>query len=216
MISFGEIWKKELLKISKRTKKRVNPEKDWTTKDYTSFEKDTMLAFYIIRKLIDGKKVTNKIISTNIRGRKYKSSGIKVNLLNDHRIPELFDFKNPIKLKFDLRFLVNQFVHSYIFYPVLSFADEGGLKFTDLTEHHVTDEELEVIYENSKRELESILFTSDDKRNEFIYEIKVNDLIKIYESVGNCKINTWSYEYNEKKSDYDVKLEYNENTGVSF
>ncbi len=112
--------------------------------------------------------------------------------------------------------IINQFVHSYIFYPVLSFVDEGGLKFTDLTEHNVTDEELEVIYENSKRELESILFTSDDKRNEFIYEINVNDLIKIYESVGHCEINTWSYEYNEKKSDYDVKLEYDENTDIPY
>ena len=216
MITFGEIWKRELLEISKRTKKTINPEKDWSTKDYTSFEKDTMLAFYIIRKLIDGKKVTNKIVSTNTRGKKYKSTGIKVNLMNDHRIPELFDFKNPIKQKFDLKFLINQFVHSYIFYPVLSFVEEGGLKFTDLTEHNVTDEELEVIYENSRRKLESVLFTSDDKRNEFIYEIDVNDLVKIYESVGNCEINSWSYEYNEKKSDYDVKLEYDENSDFHF
>lgn len=216
MITFGETWQKELLKISKRTKKRINPKKDWTSKDYTSFEKDTMMAFYIIRKLIDGKKVTNKIISTNIKGRKYKNSRIKVNLLNDHRIPELFDFKNPNKHKFDLKFLINQFVHSYIFYPVLSFVDEGGLKFTDLTEHNVTDEELEVIYENSKRELESVLFTSDDKRNECIYEINITELIKIYESVGNCEINTMSYKYNEKKLDYDINLEYDENTDFPF
>ncbi|MEJ1224132.1 hypothetical protein [Sediminicola sp. 1XM1-17] len=216
MITFGETWQKELLKISKRTQKNIHPEKDWSPKNYTSFEKDIMLAFYIIRKLIDGKKLTNRIISTNIKGKKYANSGIPVNLLNNHRIQELYDYKEPKKEKFELKFLINQFVHSYIFYPVLSYVDEGNLKFTDLTEHNVTDEELEVLYENSRRELECILFTSDDKKNEFIYEIGIKELIKLFESVGNCRVNTKSYTYNSKKMDYDVKQEYEENLDFPF
>lgn len=210
MISFGEAWQKELLKISKRTQKRINPVRDWSATDYTTFEKDIMFSFYIIRKLMEGKKLTNRIISTNIKGKKYKNSGISVNLRNNHRIPELYDYKHPQKEKFDLKFLINQFVHSYIFYPVLSFVDEGNLKFTDLTEHNVTDEELEVTYKNSRRKLEAVLFTSDDRKNDFIYEIGITELITLFESVGNCKVNTWTYKYNAKKMDYDVDQEYQE------
>ena len=216
MISYGHHWQKELLKILKRTKKKIHPQKDWSTKDYVNFEKDMMLGFYIIRKLIDGKKLTNRVISTNIKGKKYPNSGKLVNLLNNHRLPELYDFKNPTKQKFDLIFLNNQFIHSYIFEPLLAFVEQGGLKYTDLAEHNVTDEELAVYYENSTRELVSILFTSDHRKNEYLYEIGISDLLTLFESVGNCEINSISYTYNQNKKDYDVNQEYDDSINIDI
>jgi hypothetical protein len=216
MIISSQAWQKELLKISKQTQKKLHPENDWCFKDYQSLEIDLMLSFYIIRKLIDAKQLTNRIISTNVKVRKHKNSGISVNLLNKHRIPELYDYTTPKNENIDLKFLINQFMHSYIFYPILSYKDQKGLKFTEIAKYNVTDEELEVLFENSKRELESVLFTSDDKKNKFIYEIEITELIKLFESAGNCKINSSAYKYNDKRMDYDVSQEYKENTDLPF
>ena len=216
MIAESHSWKNELIIISNRIEKQVHTKKDWSGKKYTRFEKDVMFGFYIIRKLIESKKLTNRIISTNIKCDKYPNSGMDVTFMNNHRIPDLYDFKTKSNQKFELKILLNQFIHSYIFHPILALTDYNGLTFTDISEHNVTDEELQVTYEKSRRELVSIRFNSYDKRNDFIYEINVNTLIQLFKNIGNCEVNSTIFTYNEKKKDYDIEQSYVDNSNLDL
>ena len=123
--------------------------------------------------------------------------------MNNHRFMELYDFEQPKKDKFNLTFLINQIVHSYIFSPKFDVNREEALKSIE-DKATVTWDEISEAIDSVKIELTGILFCSDDKRNEFIYELGIKDIIDLFRKTGNCNVTSSSRTFNEKKKDYDV------------
>jgi len=165
MITESYYWKKELLKLADKLSKRTKSQRNWTGTQHGTFEKEVMIGFYIIRKLIEAKtKLTNALVATKYKGIKYPNNGKKVTRWNNHRLDECYDFDKPTTSKYDLIFLCNQFVHSYIFSPCFSSENES---------------------ENSPLTLCAIHFSSDDKRNEWLFEISIASVIKIFKDLGN-------------------------------
>lgn len=200
MIAESCYWRDELLNIANNIKGKSQII-EWTEADNADFEKEIMIGFYIIRKLIEANKLTNRIISTNIKGFKFQSNGKQITFMNNHRFPEFYDLKNRLKNKFDLRFLINQFVHSYIFYPILDFSDP---KIRDSISDNISDEEYYELYQNKEKKITSIYFNSDDTKDASLYEISINIIINLFEEVGQCDITSMSLIYNPKKKDYDI------------
>lgn len=140
-----------------------------------------MIGFCIVRKLIESKKLTNELVSTKIKGNKMPNIGKEIHLFNSYRFYEYFDFDGSQKVGFEMIFLCNQIVHSYIFSPFF----------------HETDK-------NKPAELAGIHFCSDAHKNNWLYEIEIGVVIKLFESVGNNYPSAGKYRYNSNKKDYDV------------
>lgn len=203
MIYESYYWRKELLKLAAKIEKRIPYKRPWTDSQNGDFEKEVMIGFYMIRKLKESFKLTNNIIATNIKGFKYPNKGKLVTLMNNHRFMELYDFEQPKKDKFNLTFLINQIVHSYIFSPKFDVNSDAIISSID-DKDAITWEDVHGVINSVKIELTGILFCSDDKRNEFLYELSVKDIIELFKKTGNCNITSSSRTFNEKKKDYDV------------
>lgn len=203
MIYESYYWRKELLKLAAKIEKRIPYKRSWTDSQNGDFEKEIMIGFYIIRKLKDSFKLTNNIISTNMKGFKYPSKGKLVTLMNSHRFMELYEFEQPKKDKFSLTFLINQIVHSYIFSPKFDVNRDNAIKNLE-NKTSISWEDVDDAIKTMKIELVGILFCSDDKRNEFLYELEIKDIIDLFRKVGNCNITSIHRTFNEKKKDYDV------------
>lgn len=167
MIHESYYWRKELIKISKRIKKRISFSKEWNDKKYAEFEKEIMFGFYIIRKLLEANKLTSDFNSLKLECKVYSSNGKQMTLLNNHRFDENYDLDKPTIEKRELRFFINQFVHSYIFSPIISVTDKEVESKMD--NDKMTEDEVIEIYENADKELSGILFNSDKtKMNRFL------------------------------------------------
>jgi len=200
MITESYYWREELLKIANNIKGN-NQIIDWTDSDNAEFEKEIMIGFYIIRKLIEANKLTNRIISTNIKGYKFQKVGEQITFMNNHRFHEFYDLQKQLKNKFDLRFLINQFVHSYIFYPIIDFVNpEIRKNISD----NVSDEEYEQLYQNEEKQIVGIWFNSDDNKDKFLYKIDLIKIINLFEVVGKCDITSMSLVYSPQTKDYDI------------
>lgn len=119
-------------------------------------EKDIFIGFYAIRKLMDTVKIKDS--TRELKVRLQWSPNIKiVDYLNNHRIDELYDLEQTGQETRTLKFVCDQIVHSYIFMPI----------------------------ENEKGGLFGFYFTSDRDRQKKLFYISVQDVIDIFNLVGN-------------------------------
>lgn len=191
-------WQNKLERIVESLKKRKDFKND-SGKISAKIEFDVMSGFYIIRKLIEHKKLTNKFISTNIKGYRFPSTKKKMTPFNDHKWTEFYDFEKKEKAKFDIKFLCNQFIHSFYFIPTESFVN----KELNLEIENLEDEKYHELCINYKRKYDGILFNSDDKKEDFIYELNIEKIIAIFEQVSKMDITKSSIIFNSKKNRYD-------------
>lgn len=187
MVSESYYWKRDLLKLARRLTKRKSTE-IWKEPDFGEFEKEIIIGFYIIRKLSDSFKLSNATISTKVRGRRIPNNKKIVHLTNNQRYIDFFDFDKAKTEKFDLTFLANQLVHSYIFSPYSS------------------DEE-----ENDIYPLAGIHFCSDKNRNEWLYELPIDIIIDLFKKAGNDYPPTGSMIFDPTRKDYKVEWHNNSN-----
>lgn len=180
MISESYYWRQELISSAHYLDSKMYHKRRWTDAQYCGIEKATMIGFYIIRKLKEASKLTNMILSTNIRAYKYKSTNTGISLHNSHKWPDFYDLSNKIDCKLDLSFLINQFVHSFIFYPVITNCP--------LYKYHFT----------------SLLFNSDSEKDKFLYEIEIEKIIELFNNIGNSNITYTCRKWNPKKKKYDI------------
>lgn len=192
-------WQKKLQILANSIKKR----KEFKRNSYNidaELEFNVMSGFYIIRKLMEHEKLTNKFISTNVRGHKYPFLIDKnITPFNDHKWPEFYDLENKQKAKFDISFLCNQFIHSFYFILSEVFVEDG----INETLENTTDEEYYALCKTQKRKYQGILFNSDDKKQDYLFEIDIDKIVNIFKEVSLMDITKVSIKYNPKMDKYD-------------
>lgn len=97
--------------------------------------------------------------------------------LNLHRLDELYDLDAPERYDLSLLDLCHQFVHSYIFAPVL--AESGGLSV--------------------------VWVASDRQRSRALIEIEVNKMIGIFEKVGRDEVRSIRMTFDAIFGDYRIE-----------
>jgi hypothetical protein len=172
MIWESSYWKTDLLKQVAALKKRVT-QKRWTEASLAKCEQNLMMGFYSVRKLIESLKLTDIVADSSYQIRSYPPTGKRVTLLNNHKIDELYDLGAPRKETIKLKDLCNQFIHSYVFAPVV----EGG-------------------------GLSAIWLASDRQRSKALIEVTLATVIEVFEVVGNDEVDSARYTFNPKKGDY--------------
>jgi len=176
MISESAYWKSDLLRQSFQLRKRV-VQKRWPGGSFARCEQTIMVGFYMIRKLIEAKQLTDVVTGTCVPMRLYPSKGKTVTRLNNHKIDELYDLDAPEKQDLGLKELCHQFIHSYVF--TLVFDENGSLSM--------------------------IWIASDHQRAKALFEIEVKTVIGIFEKVGNDDVGSMRATFDASIGDYRIK-----------
>jgi hypothetical protein len=166
MLYESQFWKEDLTKIAKRLKKRSRtPSSDEMA--FVKTEKDIFIGFYMVRKLAESQKITDASANLEIDAISYPRLDERVDRINRSNWEELYDLENGQNIKVKIDFLYNQIIHSFIFSQI--FEDENDT-------------------------LVSIFVTSDRKRNTCIYEIKIQELIRLFTAVGLDEVSMVTFE----------------------
>jgi len=173
MIWESSFWKDPLL-ASANWLRKVRLTDRTTEKTFVRIEKELFFGFYSIRKLLDAKKVSTATESMTFEMTWYPN--IKhVDYLNWHKIDELYDLNKSNTEIHDLRFLCNQFIHSYVFSPV---ADSERLK--------------------------GFYLSSDKDRNKRLYFVEVDLVLKLFRTVSRDYPSKVTMKRNPNTDDWEI------------
>ena len=155
MIWESSYWKEPLLESASRLAE-YSKSKDLDEAELVQIEKDMFIGFYAIRKLMDTVKIKDSTRELKVQ-LSWSPNLKQVDLLNSHRIDELYDLEKAGNETRTLKFLCDQLVHSYIFMPVEN--EQGGIS--------------------------GFYFTSDRDRERKLFYITSQVVIGIFTLVGN-------------------------------
>ena len=173
----SKYWKKDLINLAKNLEKEKVIKK-WTEKKQVHFEKEIILNFFIIRKLIETKKISDYLVTKKHKLKAYPKNSTKLTQLNSVDFDELYDLRKfEIKSK-NINFICNQLIHSLTIFAFLK-----------------------------DKKWNSIIMCSDYEKNKWIYEIDRKTIIEILREFGNNYPSKISLTFNESKQDYDTKIE---------
>ncbi len=165
MIHESYYWKQPLLESTKKFKEYENLS-EINEETYVEIEKSIFIGFYSIRKLLESEtKITDDLKKQKYDLDCFPHIGNNVTWLNKHKVYELYNFDKPQSEKRHLWFIASRVIHSFIFNICIN--QNGGF--------------------------DGILFTSDIDKNKKLYTLSLEQLMRIFEAVGN---------------DYVIKIEY--------
>ena len=168
-------WKEDFLIMAKKLNPVKKPPR-WSEKLQVNFEKEIIISFFMIRKLVESRKFSKAI--TELEVVVYRSPCVKsVNNMNFIFINELYDFEREEIVTKNINFICNQFIH-------------GGAIFA---------------YREKNRNWGGIYTCSDFERAKYIYRVSVEEIKTILEVAGNDYPTEYHYVYSEDKGDYVVE-----------
>lgn len=175
MIWESAYWKDDLLRLT-RILKQKRHQKIWRESSYAIVEKTVMTGFYIIRKLMEAKKLSDTIVYHKIPVRSHQHRGKSVTLMNWHHVDRHYDLAHRHLTQRTLTWLCNQMIHSYVF--IISLDD--------------------------KNSLDGFYFTSERDRNKAIHYLSLEKVIEVFKMVGTNYPCSSRFVFNPKKQDYDM------------
>jgi hypothetical protein len=169
-------WKEDLLKLAKRLRPIKRPPR-WTERLQVNFEKEVIISFFMIRKLIESTKLSSK--TTKLNAPIFRSPCVaQRNSQNFMHIYDLYDFELEERVEKNVNFLCNQLIH-------------GGATFA---------------YRDKNRNWGGIYTCSDFERAKYVYRIPLDTIISILETAGNDYPSIITIEYCDYKNDYVVEI----------
>lgn len=176
MIWHSVYWKEELFRHGRKLRRRQN-QKSWVERSTAGLEKEVMIGFYAIRKLIEAHAISDELRDRPLRLQAYPWTGSRVTFMNWDKIDQKYDLDKPVWVSKSVMWIANQFIHSFAFMAGLN--PEGGL---------------------------DILFNSDRTRRDYLYSIPVDSVITLFEEVGDNDPASMELWYNEERGDFDVRV----------
>jgi len=155
MIWESSYWKRELFRIAKDLSGRLE-QRRWHAASLARVELDVMLGFYMIRKMIEARKISDEIPSRRLHLEAYRPTGRRVTFNNSHKIGDLYDLSSAHRETRTVRFVCNQIVHSFIFVPFL----------------------------REKLGWDGVIFSSDKEKAKAAYYMSSEDIIALFEEVA--------------------------------
>ena len=117
-------WKDELERIGTDLDRR-RAQRRWTDRSLAIVERSVMVGFYMVRKLMEARKLSDNYAASRLRLRCHPRSGPIPDPLNWHQLDRFYDLEVTSPAERDVGFVCNQVVHSFVF--VVS-ADRRGLE----------------------------------------------------------------------------------------
>ncbi len=135
-----------------------------------------MLGFFMLRRLIELRKVSRATRDAMLDVFSYKTVGKNVTQLNGHVIWELYDMEQEIPEKKKASYIANQFVHAYTSF----------------------------ITRDKSRNWADVFVVSEFDRNDCIWRVPVAEIRKIFRLAGDDYPHEVRMVFNEKMGDYDI------------
>ena len=146
-------WKEPLLKAAKWLRS-IRLGENTQERTYVRIEKEIFWGFYSIRKLLDARtKLSDHTYELRFSLKTFKNVK-KVDELNWHKLDELYDLEDSNIEQRDIRYLCNQFIHSFVFIP------------------------------SGETRLEGIYIASDRIRNQKLYFVSLDQILRAFRAVG--------------------------------
>lgn len=177
MIWESSYWKDNLVKAAVKLRKRMI-QKRWSPTSIAHVELQIMLGFYSVRKLKEARKISDRLHKLMIPLNEFKPTGKHIRYNNRIFLEEIYKMNEPKATKKPLEYICNQIVHSFIFTP--GFNEEGFL--------------------------EDIFFASDDKKDQVMYSIKIEDIASIFEHVGNNYPARYTFTYDSRRNHEIIRV----------
>jgi len=171
-------WKEELQRVAKLLRPVAKP-KRWSERHHCIIERDIMIGFFIVRRLIELHKVSSAIRDFRMDVFAAPNRGKHVTLLNRGDVDSLYDFSRERKQTKKPFYLSNQFIHAY-----MSF-----------------------IARDETRNWDSMFVVSDYDRNDCIWRVPVSTIRALFDAASRDYPHTISLTYNHEKKDYDVAVQ---------
>jgi hypothetical protein len=168
-------WKEELTRIAK-TLRRVRNGIRWSERTHCVVERDLMIGFFLVRRLVELHKVSTKtrnhsmtVFSCRLRGKQRRR-------IDDHDIWELYELENERRESKGPLYLANQFIHAYTSF----------------------------VRQDESRNWSDAYVVSDYDRNNCIWRIPVADIRNLFLVAAQDYPHTVNMIYNNENGDYDV------------
>jgi hypothetical protein len=174
MIWESLFWKEEIARIRRRLENKRRQAK-WADRWLARLEKDVMLSFFMIRKLIEAKKLSQGLLDSRTPVLTYAPTGKLVHHFNWHRLSELYQLTKAKREDVTLEFLCNQIIRSYVFAPLFT-----GRKCT------------------------ALLFCSDWQRNRRLYRLSMSRLTSLLHKVASDSPAGLQARFDKSVQDYRV------------
>jgi hypothetical protein len=117
-------WKIELLRIADRLERRQS-QKRWPEQSFFLTERDIMFAAYMIRKLVEAKKLSDDATGRDIVVIEHPLSGSVPDMMSYERIWKNYDLQAGVECTLSLVDLCNQIIHSFNW--TIACDEHGGL-----------------------------------------------------------------------------------------
>jgi len=171
-------WKEDLLEHARRLKPIAKPPR-WSERRVVKFEKELIISFFCVRKLIETDKVSNKSRPYRAHVFCYAPKGKKITKINQWDIDDIYDLQNEKAVQKSILFLTNQLIHSCTLYA----------------------------YREPDRNWGGVYACSDFERDKTIYRIPVQEIIKILKLVGTDYPSSVAMTWADEAGDYVVKTD---------
>lgn len=155
MIDESYPWRKALMDSAERLEARKLQQR-WRQETFHLVERDVMLGFFAIRRLIESFKVPDSVRASTHEATRFAATGVLADVWNRFEIWDLFDLENPETCKLTLREICNQFIHSWI--HVTEFAED--------------------------RSFSGFMVSSDWARRKYLYSIDLYTVTGIFRTVS--------------------------------
>lgn len=171
-------WKEKLARISKTLKPLRKPPR-WSERACCIVERDIMIGFFIIRRLIELHKVSSQTRDFNMKVYSCLNQGNKVTLMNNHRIFDHYDIENEKSETKKPLYMSNQFIHAYTSF----------------------------VFRDETRNWSEIYVVSDFDRNDCIWRVPIPVIQELFELTSDDYPSWQKWLFDEKNGDFIVKTE---------
>ena len=169
-------WKEELRRIADSVRRVPKPPR-WTERAHCIVERDLMIGFFLLRRLIELNLVSSATTKKQLHVFSYKARGKPVTKTNAHRICELYDMESEIAETKKPLYVSNQFVHAYTSF----------------------------VARDESRNWSDVFLVSDFDRNDCIWRVPVSVIETLFREASQDYPHSVEMEFNPKTGDYDVR-----------
>lgn len=159
MIYESHFWKIKIANRLKAFKAFLKSRKRYTETIGVEVEEFIFTTSFMVRKIGESNKLSDELERNPLRVSRYNSIKRMTHYLDRYDIPEYYDLNNGTEVEVTMKNLLNMFIHSYCFHFYFdSPSDWKSFNF-------------------------SIFINSDYSKDEFVYEIKIEDYFQFLEDV---------------------------------
>ena len=169
-------WKEELHRIA-RSIRRVSKPPRWSDRAHCIVERDLMIGFFILRRLIELYKVSTITRDQMLNVFSYRARGKNVTHRNGWDVGELYDLDGEVPATKNPGYIANQFIHAYTSF----------------------------VARDKTRNWSDVFVVSDYDRNDCIWRVPIPEIRRIFLTAAEDYPNSVHMVFNYRKGDYDIQ-----------